>query len=1299
MSIIIRLQNLPWSANSVDIRRYFSGLSIPEGGVHIVGGEMGDAFIAFSTDEDARLAMAKDGGKIKDMQIKLLLSSRTEMMRVIEQARTQNVIPVTPVLAPPPAPFMVMQPPARVPPPVVETNDRKRERSTSPHRRARDRSPPRDRYRSPDRRSSRRDRSRSPRSNRGSSRDTDRRNDRFKRDDRRYDESVRYRDDYRSNRDHPSEPKKYQDADHVNSRSQLHATEGFRTVAPTPYDAAPPSVPSQNYAYNAGHQPTVSKGYPPDSFAVPAANAPLSHSDRLGHPKQNTANAADPRNPPAPHIPGSQQPFDASSFEQMPPPSQGDSQAPPVGRRRKTRFEPEFVQPPTETRFPQTTVSSEESKVQYADKRMASQEYVSGPRNSWSREGEGPTEKATWNEKRPALLQAPSAKSEDFVQVVPMDLDPVPEGESEIQSFMPPKDVPQTSRTSSSFPGNAVRNDMPAPYPRTNAESKIENSRNNLGPRLETNKYPENISDGRSDALNAFPRPNVPPKIASSDRNEGPVPYPRANASPRNEDSDRGVDRRGPPRNDNVDRGINMRGPPRNEDLGRGTNMRGPPRNEDFDRGNNIRGPPRIEDTDRRANMRGPLRNEDMERGTSMRGPPRNDDLIRGADMRGPSRNEDVDNRMNMRGPPRDDEMGRGTPMRAPPRNEELNRGMNMRGPPRNEDMDRGTNMRGPPRAEDLNRGMRGPPRDEDMNRGMRGPPRGEDLNRGMRGPPRDEDLNRGMRGPPRDEDLNRGMRGPPRDEDLSRGMRGPRDEDLNRGMRGPPLDEDLERGPGKRVPSRFEQPPRGSPSLTVEIKGIPPTTRVEDILEFFHGIPLAANDIRVIANPQGAEKAVVRFVDSSHVKEAFSRNNRFHGGRFEMDMCPDDIFDSFLQNTNQSLPPQRHKPKPKPREEDLCIQLRGLPFQCKEEDIVLFFDGLRILDLFLAISPDGRAAGFGFVEFATHEDFRAALAMNGKMIGHRYITISVASKEMMEVAQADHDYAGPPESGPKMRPAMPPMAKPARPPPPCISLRGLPETVTNREIADFFNEVGVMPRAIHIMLTPEKKPSGDAFAELAGPQDVMAALKRDGNTVLGNPVEVTSISFREMSEILGRPLPPMPNPPTPGPLLKTPGDEDRPRRPFQGPNDGSFRERPRMEPPPRGMRPRMEPPMRRMEGPGRPPFNRMRGQFPPRPFGRGGPDSRFAPPPSSGMAKEFSSPGCVVSINNLHFRAGLEELLDFFHGFNVTKDTIIRKYNENGQATGEARVAFQSPREAQQAVRELNQKPIMGRQLQLSIL
>lgn len=85
MSIIIRLQNLPLSAKSGDIRHFFGGLRIPNGGVHIVGGEKGDAFIAFNSDEDARLAMRKDRGKLMGTRVKLFLSSHMEMQHEIER--------------------------------------------------------------------------------------------------------------------------------------------------------------------------------------------------------------------------------------------------------------------------------------------------------------------------------------------------------------------------------------------------------------------------------------------------------------------------------------------------------------------------------------------------------------------------------------------------------------------------------------------------------------------------------------------------------------------------------------------------------------------------------------------------------------------------------------------------------------------------------------------------------------------------------------------------------------------------------------------------------------------------------------------------------------------------------------------------------------------------------------------------------------------------------------------------------------------------------------------------------------
>ncbi len=91
MSVLIRLQGLPCSADETDIRQFFRGLRISERGVHIVGGKNGDAFVAFASDEDARQAMRMDGKRLFASlplsQIKLYLSSRVEMQKIIEKAR------------------------------------------------------------------------------------------------------------------------------------------------------------------------------------------------------------------------------------------------------------------------------------------------------------------------------------------------------------------------------------------------------------------------------------------------------------------------------------------------------------------------------------------------------------------------------------------------------------------------------------------------------------------------------------------------------------------------------------------------------------------------------------------------------------------------------------------------------------------------------------------------------------------------------------------------------------------------------------------------------------------------------------------------------------------------------------------------------------------------------------------------------------------------------------------------------------------------------------------------------------
>ncbi|XP_067305133.1 RNA binding motif protein 12Bb [Pseudorasbora parva] len=90
MAVVIRLQGLRITAGSEDIRNFFTGLRIPDGGVHIIGGELQEAFIIFASDEDARRAMTRSGGCIKGSPVNLLLSSKSEMQSVLEESTRRS---------------------------------------------------------------------------------------------------------------------------------------------------------------------------------------------------------------------------------------------------------------------------------------------------------------------------------------------------------------------------------------------------------------------------------------------------------------------------------------------------------------------------------------------------------------------------------------------------------------------------------------------------------------------------------------------------------------------------------------------------------------------------------------------------------------------------------------------------------------------------------------------------------------------------------------------------------------------------------------------------------------------------------------------------------------------------------------------------------------------------------------------------------------------------------------------------------------------------------------------------------
>lgn len=79
MTIILRLEGLDVKAGTEDIRTFFKCLHIPDGGVYIVGGSLKEAFIAFTTERDAQLAMRLTGNVLKGSKVTLHISNMEEL--------------------------------------------------------------------------------------------------------------------------------------------------------------------------------------------------------------------------------------------------------------------------------------------------------------------------------------------------------------------------------------------------------------------------------------------------------------------------------------------------------------------------------------------------------------------------------------------------------------------------------------------------------------------------------------------------------------------------------------------------------------------------------------------------------------------------------------------------------------------------------------------------------------------------------------------------------------------------------------------------------------------------------------------------------------------------------------------------------------------------------------------------------------------------------------------------------------------------------------------------------------------
>lgn len=121
MTTILRLRNLDVKAGTKDIRTFFKCSCIPDGGVYIVGGLFREAFIAFTTERDAQLAMCLSGKTLKGSKVTLHTSSLEELEKRLKsllkkKKPSSTMVSVT-------RPLSDLQPPKPDPEPSASPQD------------------------------------------------------------------------------------------------------------------------------------------------------------------------------------------------------------------------------------------------------------------------------------------------------------------------------------------------------------------------------------------------------------------------------------------------------------------------------------------------------------------------------------------------------------------------------------------------------------------------------------------------------------------------------------------------------------------------------------------------------------------------------------------------------------------------------------------------------------------------------------------------------------------------------------------------------------------------------------------------------------------------------------------------------------------------------------------------------------------------------------------------------------------------------------------------------------------------
>ncbi|KAF7268050.1 heterogeneous nuclear ribonucleoprotein glorund [Rhynchophorus ferrugineus] len=328
-----------------------------------------------------------------------------------------------------------------------------------------------------------------------------------------------------------------------------------------------------------------------------------------------------------------------------------------------------------------------------------------------------------------------------------------------------------------------------------------------------------------------------------------------------------------------------------------------------------------------------------------------------------------------------------------------------------------------------------------------------------------------------------------------------------------------------------------------VKLRGLPWSATEEHIMKFLDGANIIKVHLTFSKEGRPSGEAFVELESMEDLIQAEKMDKEHMGNRYievfkvnraEMDYVIKRCGTSYNSN------------------EDGCVRLRGLPFECSKEEIAQFFTGMEIVPNGITLLTDysGRSSGEAYVQFVNREVAERALQKHREKIGHRYIEIFRSSLSEVNSAIGYEGRGGPPNRGPpgggfNNRPGPYDRgdrfgSSGGRYPPRgsrsfkganhgninpwssqnggprggrnhfddswgrqshCIHMRGLPFRATQQDIAEFFRPI--VPSSIQLLCEPSGRPSGEADVTFPSHEDAVKAMAKDKSNMQHRYIEL----------------------------------------------------------------------------------------------------------------------------------------------------------------------------------------------------